>query len=245
MASRFSKQANLYARYRPDYPLELYDFIYSHLSGHKNAWDCGTGSGQVAAVLAQKFDKVYASDISAEQLQHAIRKPNIEYVEAPAEESGFPSGIFDLITVAQAIHWFDFESFYREVRRTAREKALLAAIGYGFMEIEPEIDTITHRFYAEMFGRYFSDCRNYLDRQYANIPFPFEEIPSPEFEKQMEWSFEDFEGFLNTWSPVQRYKDEHGSNPVGPLLDELGEFWKPGESRIVTFPVFMRLGKVD
>lgn len=244
MTSRFSKQADLYARYRPDYPTELYDFIFKHLKRKDTAWDCGTGSGQVAAVLAEHFDTVYASDISSEQMEHAPRKSNINYYQVPAEDTGFPPLRFDLITVAQAIHWFDFKKFYAEVRRTANEDGLLAAFGYGYMSINPAIDELTHRFYEDMFGRYFSETRHHLDERYRSIPFPFEEIPSPDFEKKFQWSFEYFKGFLNSWSPVQQYKDDHGSNPVDPLLEKLEAVWKPGESRTVTFPVFLRLGKI-
>lgn len=244
MSSRFSKQADLYARYRPDYPRELYDYIFSHLENKETAWDCATGSGQVATILANHFDKVYASDISGEQMEHAPRKPNIEYFRVPAEDTGFPSGIFDLITVAQAIHWFNFDKFYSEVNRTAGEESLLAVVGYGILNVDPEIDKLIHRFYDEMFSHYFGKCRKYLDDRYRTIPFPFDEIPSPEFAKELEWSLEDLEGFLNSWSPVQQYKNDHETNPVDPFLMELRSVWKPGESRTVTFPVFLRLGRV-
>lgn len=131
MSKRFSEQSDLYARYRPDYPEEIYDFIFKHLSAKETAWDCATGSGQIAKYIASEFDTVYATDISEEQLAHAPKKENVIYSTASAEESGLPDNHFDLITVGQAIHWFNFDQFYEEIKRVAKTEALLAVIGYG------------------------------------------------------------------------------------------------------------------
>src|SRR5690349_10648465 len=108
---RFSAQADLYARYRIDYPPELYAFLLATVPRRQRAWDCATGNGQVAAVLAQYFKHVDATDISQAQLDQAAARPNITYQLAPAEHTPFPDNSFALITVAQALHWFDQEAF--------------------------------------------------------------------------------------------------------------------------------------
>jgi len=241
---KFSEQSDLYARYRPGYPRELYEFIFQHIYDTQAAWDCGTGSGQVAGELANHFNIVYASDISAAQMDHAPERENIKYFEVPAEDTGFPPEMFDLVTVAQAIHWFDFDRFYEEVTRTTKKNALLAVIGYGIVEISPKLDEKIRSFYDSMFGRYFKENRTYLDDHYDTIPFPFEEIPAPDFENEIVWSRDDLEGFLNSTSPVQQYKREHGSNPVNELMNNIDQLWKAAEKRTVSFPVFLRLGKV-
>ncbi|MDX1637676.1 MAG: class I SAM-dependent methyltransferase [Balneolaceae bacterium] len=245
MKSRFSQQSDLYARYRPDYPPELYDFITDHVDKRSVAWDCATGTGIVAATLANYVDKVLATDISREQMQHAPDKANITYTCVPAEDTGFPDHIFDLITVGQAIHWFDFKRFYEEVRRVARDGAVIAVFGYGMIQVDNRLNQKLHAFYDEMFGRYFNENRRYLDEKYQTIPFPFDEISTPRFRRRLEWSLEELEGFLNSWSPVQQYKNDTGSNPVNPLLTEIMTLWDPGETKTVTFPIFLRLGRIS
>ncbi|HKK47193.1 MAG TPA: methyltransferase domain-containing protein [Balneolaceae bacterium] len=244
MAHEFSKQAKLYAKYRPTYPDEMYAFIFDRLQAMDCAWDCGTGSGQVAAYLADHFKQVFATDIDEKQLKYAIPKTNITYKKAPAENSGLSDHYFDLITVAQAIHWFNFERFYSEVQRVAKDQALLAAISYGMIEINNKVDPILRELYDEAFGTYFTQVREYIDQQYQTIPFPFEEIPSPIFASTFEWTLEQLEGFFNSWSPVQKMKSEQHYNPVSSMMEKVRKFISEGEKFNVTFPVFMRLGKI-
>ena len=68
MKDNFSGHSSDYARYRPAYPDALFAFIYERLACFDAAWDCGTGNGQVAGRLAERFDRVYATDLSANQL---------------------------------------------------------------------------------------------------------------------------------------------------------------------------------
>lgn len=244
MNSQFSKQSDLYARYRPDYPAELYDFIFSHLQRKETAWDCCTGTGQVAKVLADEFDQVYANDISQQQLDRAPELDNVNYFNVPAEETGFPGSLFDLITVAQAIHWLDFESYFKEVRRTAAPGGLLAVIGYGMIRIDERLDALIDKFYEYTFSEYFTENRQWLDRHYETIPFPFQEISSPEFEQRAKWSLEELEGYVNSWSTVQKFKDEKGTNPADDLIEKVGKLWDKEEKKTVSFPVFLRLGRL-
>lgn len=244
MKSQFSKQSELYARYRPSYPEEMYHFIFQHLNKKEVAWDCCTGSGQVAIYLSTNFKKIYANDISLEQLKYAPGKENIDYFRVPAEETGFPSGIFDLITIAQAIHWLDFEKFYDEVKRTAGRDALITVIGYGMVRINEKLNPLIDKFYDFNFSEYFSENRDYLDKRYRSIPFPFEEIEAPGFTQKIKWSINDFEGYLNSWSTVQKFKDEKGFNPAEDLMNEIKPLWPEGEVKDAVFPVFLRLGRI-
>ena len=241
---RFSKQADLYAMYRPTYPDEMYQFILKHLNNQQVAWDCATGSGQVAAYLSNHFDQVWANDISREQLSYAPRKNNITYLNTSGEESELPNNTFDLITIAQAIHWVDFDTFYTEVQRTARNGALLAVIGYGMIRISDEVNPIIDDLYEHAFGQFFNKNRSYLDQHYQTIPFPFDEIVAPTFTRTYQWSVDHLEGYFNSWSAIQKIKSEHSYNPTNETIAAIKSKADDLDNMEVTFPMFMRLGKV-
>ena len=93
----FSRQADLYKKYRPEYPEELFLFILKHVKEENKAWDCGTGNGQVANVLSDYFKEVYATDLSEKQIQQAERVKNVYYRVQRAEERTFEENSFDLI----------------------------------------------------------------------------------------------------------------------------------------------------
>lgn len=243
MKDNFSKQAQSYSRFRPGYPQQLYDFLIRHLSNKKTAWDCGTGNGQVAAKLAEYFDKVYATDISTGQLANAVKKENIFYSTGKAEKTSFADDQFDLITVAQAIHWFDFEKFYKEVNRTLSKDGLLAVFGYNLFKINKEIDFIIDDFYKNIIGPYWDKERKYVDEKYATIPFPFAEIKTPDLFNEYNWEFEHVTGYLNTWSSVQHFIIKNNKNPVDQVMNPLKKAWGHALKRKVSFPIFMRVGK--
>lgn len=239
---RFSSHAKQYAAFRPTYPMELYDFIFTHIKKFDTAWDAGTGNGQVARDLALKFKKVVATDISEKQLLNAYQADTIFYSVA-GEETIFPDHQFDLITVAQAIHWFDIEKFYKEVQRVAHKDALLAVWGYSLLSISPEIDKVLTHFYTQVVGSYWDKERKLIDEQYKTIPFPFEEISAPEFRFSFNWTLEEFKGYISTWSSVQKYITANQVNPVDELIKEVRPLWK-SEQQTVNFPLFLRLGRV-
>ena len=245
MKDNFSTQSDQYAKYRPTYPLEFFDYLQTIVHNKQNAWDCGTGNGQVARELATMFDKVEATDISAQQMEHAFRADAIHYSVQPAEKTCFANHQFDLITVAQAIHWFDFEAFYAEVRRTAKPDALLVVMGYGRVEVSEAIDRIVTRFYTDVIGAYWDKERRYIDELYQSIPFPFQEIDAPIFANKQQWTLAHFVGYLNTWSAVKHYIKANQHNPVDALETELKKYWNPQELKEVSFPMLLRIGKVS
>ncbi|MEJ8801811.1 class I SAM-dependent methyltransferase [Pontibacter sp. H249] len=240
----FSVQAASYAAFRPHYPQELYDFLFTLPVAKETAWDCGTGNGQVAAVLAQKFEKVYATDISEAQLQKARQKPNINYYKASAEASGLADQSINLVTVAQAVHWFDFDLFYQEVERVAKPGAYIAIWGYGLLQISSEIDAVIDHFYNQTTGPYWDPERRYLDEAYATIPLPFQEISCPNFKISATWTRQQLIGYLSSWSSVQHYINKNGTSPLPELEKQLKVLWPDGNSLEVSFPVFMRAASV-
>lgn len=243
MKDNFSAQSAEYAIYRPTYPKALYDYLLSLVKDKKAAWDCATGNGQVARVLAQHFEKVYATDISEKQLSQALKVPNIYYRAEPAEQVSAVADSFDLITVAQAIHWFNFEAFYAEVKRTLKPDGLFAVIGYGLMNIDKKVDQEVFKLYEDILGKYWDPERRYIEEGYKTIPFPFEEIVAPHFQIKTTWNFKQLIGYLNTWSSLQHYKKANDRNPLEYMFTALKEAWGNDAEKEVRFPILLRIGR--
>lgn len=240
----FSKQSELYAQYRPKYPKALFDWLNDVVKSHDCAWDCATGNGQAAIELAKYFRRVIATDGSAKQIENAVQHERIEYHVATAEKSGLPDHSADLVTVAAGIHWFDFDPFYKEVRRVGKPHSVLAAWTYDRVRIHSEIDAIINRFYDDIIGAYWPAGRQFVDERYATIPFPFDEIKAPALEIVHNWTADEFIGYLLSWSSVQRYISVNGRNPIDIISDDLKKNWGNGKRKI-TWPLFIRAGAVE
>ena len=169
----FSRLAQDYARYRPQYPAALFDYIASLTIDHDRAWDVGTGNGQAAIGLARHFDRVIATDPSANQIANAIPHERISYRISSAEETDIESQSIDVATTAQAIHWFDFDRFYAEVRRVLKPGGVIVAWCYHQADIEPRIDQLLAHYYYEVLGGYWSPRLHFVEERYRTIPFPF------------------------------------------------------------------------
>jgi SAM-dependent methyltransferase len=240
MKDNFSNNSAAYAQFRPAYPDEVFTFLDTILTGRERVWDCATGTGQAAQKLVNLFDQVEATDLSENQLKNAVLNPKIRYSQQVAEQTDFPDQYFDCITIGQAVHWFDFEKFYAEAKRVLKPNGLIVILGYGNIQIvNPVVQKAVTKLYAEILGDYWDPERCYIDKGYETIPFPFEEIPHPEFTIKHTWNREQLLGYLNTWSAVKHYKDRHKINPVDLILPELPEF----ETVETSFPILLRIGK--
>lgn len=238
----FSHNSQNYAQFRPSYPDEVFTFLETVLTGKERVWDCATGNGQVAIKLAGLFDEVQATDLSENQLKNAVSNPKIHYSQQFAEQTDFPESSFDCVTVGQAIHWFDFEKFYLEVKRTLKPNGIFVVLGYGNILTDNQaVQQWIERLYRGVLGDYWDSERKYIDESYQTIPFPFEEIPSPEFEIRNTWNREQLLGYLNTWSAVKHYTDKHQINPIETISDQLPAF----DSVQVAFPILMRIGRTS
>jgi SAM-dependent methyltransferase len=246
MKDLFSKQSKTYSQFRPDYPIELYNFILQHVDNQGVVWDCATGNGQAAKVLANYFEKVLATDLSQKQLTHAVQKENIFYSCQTAESTNFEDNTFDLITVAQAAHWFDFDKFYTEVKRVAKQNAVIAIWGYGNLKFnDSTMDSKIWDFYSKRVGKYWNFERQYIEKEYATLPFPFPLIESPKFYIEVTWARSDFEGYLNSWSAVQNCINTEGVNPVDEFMLDLSAYWNEFERKSLGFPLFLKMGRIE
>ncbi len=239
----FSAHSKQYAAFRPSYPTALYDFIMKHVKDDKTAWDCACGNGQVAKDLSDRFGIVYATDHSADQLTNAIRKENIVYSVSPAEKTVFADGQFDLVTVGQALHWFNIADFFAEARRVSKRGGIVATWGYGLLSVDPQIDPLITHFYKEVIGPYWDNERKLVDDRYSTVQFPFEKIDVPFFEFSFSWTLDQLSGYVSTWSAVQKFMKQQESDPVKPLIAQIARLWKTDRKK-VSFPLFVLMGKV-
>jgi SAM-dependent methyltransferase len=244
MKDNFSRQADLYARYRPHYPRELFDFLLKQVPGRRSAWDCATGNGQSAKVLADYFEKVYASDISSKQIDHAEPASNIYYSVQPSDKTDFENDSFDLVTVSQALHWFANDEFYAEVKRVAKPLSVFAAWSYSLLTISPDIDKLIGVYYTDVIGPYWDAERKYVDEEYKTIRFPFREIHSPRFEMNDYWTIEDLAGYFKTWSAFQKFIAAGNPDPIPGIIEQIRPHWR-NETMKISFPLHMRIGYVD
>jgi hypothetical protein len=239
----FSEHSDIYVKYRPLYPKELYDFIFDHVSKKEMALDCGTGNGQAAGILASHFKEVHAMDISEKQIGNAVQKQNLHYHVCRVEEMPFADDTFDLITSATAVHWFRFDKFFKEIKRVGNDKSVFACWGYSVVKTnEPGLNKLIDKFYTQTIHNYWDAERRHVDQEYRSIPFPFEEIKNPGFATYLKWDLNILEGYLNTWSAVQHYIRKNNINPVNELMKEIKSMFNEGVELQITFPVFLRLG---
>ena len=239
----FSSHAEIYARYRPDYPRALFEFLGGLNENRQMVWDCATGSGQAAVVLAEYFERVIATDASAGQIENAIPNPKVEYRVAPAEESGLKDGSVQLVTVAQALHWFDHQAFFKEVKRVTTPNGYFAAWSYGLTYIEPAIDEIVNHFYNDIVGPYWPEERHFIEEKYETIPFPFEKLDTPDFTMEKEWTADDLLSYLSTWSATQKYIAAESRNPIEEIANPIKQIYNG--VKIVKWPLYLLLAKVN
>ena len=242
MKDNFSKQSAVYARFRPKYPDELYEFILAHVQERERVWDCATGNGQALLPLARHFQEAFGTDISEAQLSHGEFLRNTSLHVCPAHQTPFRDDYFDLITVAQALHWFGNEEFFAEVNRVLKPGGTFAAWGYGLLSIDGEIDPLIREFYVDIVGPYWDPERRHIDNQYTDIPFPFELRETPHFEYRKQWTVDQLEGYLSSWSSVQHFIKDKGESPVGPFMERVREVWGTTK-KTVHFPIFLVMNK--
>lgn len=241
----FSGHASAYADARPHYPPELFTWLAMLSPQHELAWDCGTGNGQAAVALTAHYRRVIATDASAQQIKLAFQHPQVEYRTAPAEHSGLAAHSVDLVTVAQAAHWFDLPAFYAEVRRVVKPGGAVVLWCYGLCRIAPEVDAVVNRFYAGETDAYWPPERRLVDASYRTLPFAFPEIGAPSMHMRQIWNLAQFLAYLSTWSGVQRFIKQTGRDPIPALASELSGVWDvPEEVRDVVWPLYFRVGQV-
>ena len=241
----FSSTAAGYAAYRPSYPPALFEWLSRSAPGREVAWDCGTGSGQAAVAVAEQFGLVVASDPSTSQLAHAAPHPRVRYVAMPAERSALANGSVSLVTVAQALHWFDRPRFFAEARRVLAPRGIIVVWSYGVPTLRDDpLDRVVRRFHGDAMGPFWPPERRLVDEGYRDVSLPFEPLDAPAFSMERSSTLEQFAGYVSTWSAVQRARAATGMDPVLPLVEALRPGWGPeGAARRVEWPLTLLAGR--
>ena len=241
----FSDAAASYATFRPRYPAELFDFVATLPVGRETAWDCATGNGQAAVPLAERFERVIATDASADQIAHATRHPRVSYRVAFADASGLDAGSVDCVTVAQALHWLPLLRFFDEVRRVLVPDGILAVWCYTRPLVAGVLGEIIDRFYYGDCGPHWAPERDLVDQGYRTIAMPFDDIRSPSFSIDAPLTLTEFAGYLRTWSAARRLAAAVGYDPVIAVESALRAHWGAADDRqLVRWPVHVRAGRV-
>ncbi len=241
----FSQLAKTYSMYRPGYPDALFEYLAGCCKEHNLAWDCGTGNGQAAVALTKYFEQVIATDASKEQIGLASLHPDITYRVEEAENVSLPDSSTDLLTAAAAVHWFNFEKFYRKVKSVLKPEGIVAFWTYNQVRVSPDVDSLVKKYIYEILGNYWPERFEYVRTGYRTLPFPFEELNPPEFEMTAEWDLNQLAGFLNSWSATKIYLDKTGKHPLNNIWDDLLNSWGDEKTKYpVRFPLFLRVGKV-
>jgi ubiquinone/menaquinone biosynthesis C-methylase UbiE len=242
----FSGHADRYEAFRPTYPDALFVYLASLCGQHELAWDCATGNGQAAVAIAPYFKQVVATDFSKQQIDHARASDNVQYRVAAADAAPLADSSVDLVTVAQALHWFDLPRFFAEVRRVARPGCVIAVWCYELHLITTEIDAIVDRYYTDILGADWPPERRLVEEGYRTLEFPFEEIVTPSLKISHRWKLDHVLGYLSSWSATQRYQKRTGNNPLDQIRAHLTAAWgNPETARDVTWPLHLRVGRVS
>jgi SAM-dependent methyltransferase len=220
----------------------MFKFLGTITPGRDLVWDCATGNGQAAVELASVFDRVMATDASENQIANAEPQQRVEYRVAPAEENDLPTNSFDLVMVAQALHWLNHDRFFPEVRRLLRNNGVFAASAYNHLQTESPIKKIVEHYYYDIVGPYWPPERSLIE-EFQKIPFPFTERQTPKFEIAVDWNLEHLKGYLSSWSSTQRFIAATNRNPLREIGRDLEKVWgDPQRTKRIAWPLVLRAG---
>jgi hypothetical protein len=123
-------------------------------------------------------------------------------------------------------------------------RGVFAAWGYGLTTITPEVDAVVYDYYTHVVGPFWPPDRRHIESRYQTLPFPLDELAPPAFAMAAEWSLPALLGYLDTWSATRRYLRQHGRHPLEQLRKPLARAWGRSATRTVTWPLFMRVGRL-
>src|SRR5262249_22939954 len=156
---------------------------------------------QATADIAERFDFVVGTDLSASQLSRAAKDPKIGWAACTAERAAIRSRSVDAVSVAQALHWFAHDLFFSEVERVASGPDLpIVAWTYAAPTMDGELGERLHRFIFDDLRPYWPPERKYVDENYQTIPFPFARIETPPFSLENDWTIDQIVGYMNSMS---------------------------------------------
>jgi SAM-dependent methyltransferase len=240
----FSGHAGSYAQARPGYPDALFDWLAALCATHGQAWDAGCGNGQASLALGERFDAVFATDPSAPQIASATPHPRVRYAVEPAERCSLPDASADLVTVAQAYHWFAHAVFCAEARRVLKPGGAIALWTYAESTVSPAVDAVFDHLNDTLVVGDWPPEREHVVNRYRNLPFPFARIPAPDFVMRCDWTLDQYQAYLRSWSASQRHLKRSGRDPVAEIAPAMALAWGDVQQRrAVRWPLSLLAGR--
>lgn len=239
----FNTKSNDYESARPVYPRELFEFLKRECYSTETAWDCACGTGQVSKSLVNYFNKVYASDINENQILNSFKSESVNFSVQKAEETTFSDSFFDTVCVAQAMHWFNLEKYFREVKRVLKTGGVFACWGYSFFKIEPDIDKVVKEILLDPIKPYWSSRNKILWDKYKDVTFPFKHIQTPEIEMNQIWTKSQLLDYVKTWSAYKRYMEDSSIDIGNIFMEKTRDIWPVDKERNVKMDFSLYLGR--
>ena len=236
--------ASSYDRVRPSYPPELFAALAKRVASHRVAWDAGSGTGKAAATLVDSFDRVVATDASLPMLLHARPAKRVLYCVCDSSRVALRDHVVDLVVAAAAVHWFDLDPFYEEVRRVLDAKGRIVAMSYFAPVFANALDADFGTFVKEVLEGYWDPRTRTVMDAYRSLPFPFREEPAPAFDAVARWNVNEFLDYLDSLSAARAFFDRHGERPSMHVAESVRRHWGDKGTRDVSFPVFVRIGRL-
>lgn len=241
----FDKGGSGYAQFGPEYPAELAEYLVRLAPSRTCAVDVGCGTGQLTQLLAGRFERVLGFDPSADQIGNALPATGVTYGVAPAEALPLPDRSVDLITAAQAAHWFDLPAFWAEAQRVVAPDGIVALISYGVLQLgDVALNDRFRQFYYDEIGPFWPPERKMVDDGYRGIDMPLDELPQPELSISLNWDMKAFLGYLSTWSATRRASEAGQDHLLHAFAVDLNQMWGSGRTVQITWPLNMRIGRV-
>jgi ubiquinone/menaquinone biosynthesis C-methylase UbiE len=227
-----SWDAGEYVRSRPDYPAAAFTIVREAYEaaraasptlaapGDAVAADIATGSGQFARGLARSFGTVIGIDALSSQVEAgkaAAPAPNISFRLGTAEATGLPDASVDILTTAEALHWFDIPAFYAEAARVLKPGGLIVIAGYRSSAIvnNAAADAAFQEVWGPILAPYWHPRVTIMEALYRGHEPPaslFDEVTRHDgvLRIHRRWSAEQTTAFARSWSGYAAYLDAHG-----------------------------------
>jgi SAM-dependent methyltransferase len=235
----FSSVAADYAAARPEYPQALFAWIATAAPARRQVWEAGCGSGQASRDLAAHFDSVFATDPSAAQIAQASGPPNVRFAVEPGERCSLADASVDAVCVAQALHWFDRETFFAECERVLRPGGVLVAWGYQDIVVPPAL-AVANADFQDAIRDYWPPERARVDEAYAGFRWPFDPVDVPVFTLAADWPLARLLGYFSSYSATKRYRESHGVDPVAARAGAFAAAWgEAAATQRLHWPLFV------
>ena len=174
---------------------------------------------------------VDATDISDEQLANAHPRTNIRYQKSSAEQTPFTDNSFDLVCVAQALHWFDYQRFWPEVKRVLKPDGVFAAWGYNWPDWGEDLSAPLQTHFLDIIEPYFAPHNRLLWDHYRDVELPFKSIEKLDLEMTVEWSLAELFDMLHSASATRVCMRENGDGFFNKAQRLIADIWGDPSTR--------------